>query len=100
MRVVVSAAALVVAAVGEVMAQAQSVPRPSPAPNVQLRPWTLPAPPPKGAVHRLPNRQAPPPVRCTMRIIPADPRIDPKMAKEPDASVEYAKKEVPPPACR
>jgi hypothetical protein len=35
-----------------------------------------------------------------MRIIPADPRIDPKMAKEPDASVEYAKKEVPPPACR
>lgn len=47
-----------------------------------------------------PARLAPPPVRCTMRVIPVDPTIDPTMIKEPDRSVNYAKKEVPPPACR
>jgi hypothetical protein len=35
-----------------------------------------------------------------MRVIPVDPTIDPKMVKEPDPNVNYAKKEVPLPACR
>jgi hypothetical protein len=36
---------------------------------------------------------------CTMRVMPADPSIDPKLLKEPDATRDYAIKSLPPP-CR
>ena len=102
---VMAATAVAVASMLGEVAAAQTLFAPFPKPPVQLGPLAPSVPPippsqrpgsPAPSLSVLP----PPPIRCTMRIIPVDPRIDPKMIKEPDGSVNYAKKKVPPPRCR
>jgi hypothetical protein len=47
------------------------------------------------------NTEAKPSVVCGMTLVPADPRVDPKMrVTAPDARVAYAMKVVPPTVCK
>ena len=100
-----AAAAVAIAfMLGEVAAAQTPLP-PFPTPPVQLGPRApfvppLPRLPQPGSPARSPSVLPPPPIRCTVKIIPVDPRIDPKMLKEPDRGVNHAKKDVPAPACR
>ena len=93
-------------------AAGQTAPSPFRLPSVQFEPQAqivppappqgppVPAPQPWPAVRPRPTTPTPPPVRCTMKLIPVDPAIDAKIVRQPDKSVNYAKREVPPPACR
>ena len=48
-----------------------------------------------------PNADSQPKVVCGMTVVPADPKVDPKMrVATPDAGVKYAMKVVPPTVCK
>ena len=43
------------------------------------------------------NSQVPPEATCSMRVMPADPSINPKMLKKPDTTKDYTLQVVRPP---
>jgi hypothetical protein len=40
------------------------------------------------------------PSKCTIRVIPADPRVDPQIRIEPPREARYTLRVIPPPSCK
>jgi hypothetical protein len=98
-RGALAVAVFVICAVG-VSAQAQFTPTPEKDPYRNLFADRLRAQPPAPIQQRRAPAPEPPVVVCGMRIIPADPTVDPKIRVMPPADVAHSLRTVTPSICQ